>query len=70
MPFQADGPAAATRARAALSDISNSKNSARAPNGAKVRACHSLRARRSCTTEPACPPAHGQLPAGIAPALS
>ena len=53
---QSDGPAAATRARAALSDISNSKGSARAPNGGKVRAAPSPAAPRCAALFLAAPP--------------
>ena len=37
MPYGNDGPAGATRARAALADISNNKASARNGAGGKVR---------------------------------
>ena len=53
MPYGNDGPAGATRARAALSDISNNKGSARNAAGGKVR----RPAPRTARGDGAAPPA-------------
>ena len=67
MPYGNDGPAGATRARAALSDISNNKASARNGAGGKVRIAAATYALRRVMRSAALPEEAGPIAPNTAP---
>ena len=67
MPYGNDGPAGATRARAALSDISNNKASARNGAGGKVRIAAATYALRRVMRSAALPEEAGPIAPSTAP---
>ena len=70
MPYGNDGPAGATRARAALSDISNNKASARNGAGGKVRIAAATYALRRVMRSAALPEEAGPIAPSTAAAHS